>query len=274
MREPTKQFDEEYLGVLRQIFEKGIDHEDRTGTGRRSLNSVQMCFDITEEFPLLTTKRVNFKAVVNEFIWMVLRGSVDVNWLNERGHTFWDEWKGDDGTIGPGYGKQFRDCKGVDQVEQVVDSIKNDPYSSRHIISLWQPDEIVDMMLPPCHGVVIQFFVEKGESGEPEWLSCQMYQRSGDFFLGIPFNIAFYSLFTKVLAYATGLKPKSFSHIVGDAHIYLNHLEQVEEQLTRTPKSYPYVLIAGAPENLSFFWEDIVVVGYNPHPAIKAPISI
>lgn len=272
---PSKEFDKVYLEALKSVLLEGNDHEDRTGTGRRSCFGLQMKYDISDKFPLLTTKKVNFKAVVNELVWMVCLGSTDVNWLNEQGHTFWDEWKGEDGTIGPGYGKQFRNCKGVDQVQSVIDSIKNDPYSARHIISLWQPDEIESMELPPCHGLVVQFFVEAGCTGQPEWLSCQMYQRSGDMFLGVPFNIAFYSLLTKVIGNLSGLKPKTFSHIIGDAHIYLNHKAQVLEQLSREPTDYPEVVIKRELESVNdFTFEDIEVRGYNPLPAIKAPISI
>jgi len=266
----TRNFDNEYLRVLRDVLVYGSDSPDRTGTGRRRLFSQTMKFDIAGEFPFLTTKKVNTKAIINELVWMVALGSTDVNWLNEQGHTFWDEWKLEDGTIGKGYGKQFRDCKGVDQVKRVIKSLKEDPYGSRHVISLWQPDEIDDMALPPCHGVHIQFFVEDGDK-----LSCQMVQRSGDMFLGVPFNIAFYSLLTRLIAQLTGMYAKELALTIVDAHIYLNHIDQVKEQLTRKPKPYPYVLISPHVKDIDDFrLEDVEILGYDPHPAIKAPISV
>lgn len=266
---PTRKFDEEYLRVLREILIYGEDKEDRTGTGTRSLFGTQMKFDITTEFPFLTTKKVNTKAVINELCWMVAKGSTDVNWLKDRGHTFWDDWTLKDGTIGPGYGKQFRNCKGIDQVKNVIRAIRTDPNSRRHIISLWQPDEIDEMVLPPCHGLVVQFSVSEGK-----YLSCQMYQRSGDFFLGVPWNIAFYSLLTRVVAQLVGLQAKHFIHSVGDAHIYSNHINQVKEQIGRKPKEYPFVVINGALRNIDDLeFEDFEIIGYDPHPTIKAPIS-
>ena len=266
----TQEFDNEYLRVLRDVLVYGKDCTDvRTEVGRRRLFSQHMKFDISAEFPLLTTKKVNYKAVFNELVWMVAMGSTDVNWLNEQGHTFWDEWKLEDGTIGKGYGKQFRDCKGVDQVANVIKSIKETPHSTRHVISLWQPDEIPEMSLPPCHGVFIEFFVEEG------MLSCHMTQRSGDMFLGVPFNIAFYSMLTRVIAQLTGLLADEFSHLVVDAHIYLNHIDQVKEQLTRKPKAYPFVLISPTLRKIDdFVLDDVTVIGYNSHSHIKAPVSI
>lgn len=266
MRTATKEFDNEYLQVMHNILNHGVDSPDRTGTGRRRLFDQTMKFDISEEFPLLTTKKVNFKAVVNELVWMVSLGSTDVAWLNEQGHTFWDEWKLEDGTIGKGYGKQFRDCKGVDQISSVLSSLKEDPYGTRHVISLWQPDEIPEMALPPCHGVHVQFFVEDDQ------LSCKMIQRSGDWFLGVPFNIAFYSLLTKVLAQLTGLKAKEMSMTVIDAHLYKDHLTQAKKQLSRVPKPYPTVEVEVQDIN-NLRWEDVTVKNYDPHPHIKAPIS-
>jgi thymidylate synthase len=270
VQEATRKFDEEYLRVLKDILVYGKDSPDRTGTGRRRLFSQHMKFDIAGEFPFLTTKKINTKAVINEFLWMVVEGSTDVKWLQERGHTFWDGWAFEDGTIGKGYGKQFRDCKGVDQVRKVIESIKTDPYSTRHVISLWQPDELDGMALVPCHGVFIEFFVEDGK-----WLNCHMTQRSGDFFLGVPWNIAFYSLFTRVIAKLTGLVAKEFSHLVVDAHIYLNHIEQVKEQLTRKAKPYPFLMISPHPKDIDeFTFDDFMIIGYDPQPAIKAPISV
>ncbi|MGB2264136.1 MAG: thymidylate synthase [Glaciecola sp.] len=269
MKQPTRNFDDEYLRVLRDVLIYGKDTPDRTGTGTRRLFGPQMEFDIEGQFPLLTTKKINYKAVINELVWMVSLGSTDVKWLQDQGHTFWDDWCHEDGTIGPGYGKQFRDCKGVDQVKAVVNSIKKDPYGRRHVISLWQPDEIEDMALPPCHGLVIQFFVE-----DDKYLSCKMYQRSGDMFLGVPWNIAFYSLLTRLIAQLAGLTAKTFIHTIGDAHIYLNHIDQVKEQLTRKPKPYPYLVIGGDLHSIDDFrYECVQVIGYDPHPSIKAEIS-
>lgn len=266
----SKEFDKEYLRVLRDVLVYGKDSPDRTGTGRRRLFSQHMKYDITEGFPLLTTKRINYKAVFNELVWMICLGSTDVKWLNEQGHTFWDEWKLPDGTIGKGYGKQFRDCKGVDQVKSVINSIRKDPHSTRHCISLWQPDELDEMALVPCHGVFIEFFVE-----EDKYLNLHMTQRSGDMFLGVPFNIAFYSLFLRLVAQLTGYQAKEFSHIICDAHIYLNHIDQVKEQLERKPKTYPRLLINGALKSIDDFrFDDVFLTDYKPHPAIKAPISI
>lgn len=266
----TRNFDEEYLRVLREVLIYGKDKEDRTGTGTRSLFGTQMKFDIEGPFPFLTTKKINTKAVINELVWMVSKGSTDVTWLQEQGHTFWDAWCFEDGSIGPGYGKQFRDCNGIDQVKTVINSIKKNPDSRRHIISLWQPDEIEDMALPPCHGLVVQFYVEDGKH-----LSCQMYQRSGDLFLGIPWNIAFYSLLTRIIAQLCGLTAKEFVHTIGDAHIYLDHIDQVKEQLTRKPKPYPFVLIGGDLHNIDdFCLESVQIIGYDPHPPIEAAISV
>lgn len=267
--QPTKEFDNEYLALLREVLVYGQDTADRTGTGTRTLFGQQMKFDISGQFPLLTTKRINIKAVVNELVWMVCKGSTDVKWLQEQGHTFWNEWAFEDGTIGPGYGKQFRDCKGVDQVAEVIKSIKDNPHSRRHIISLWEPDEIDEMALPPCHGLIVQFYVRGN------YLDCQMYQRSGDAFLGIPWNIAFYSLLTKLIARLTGYQAGHFIHAIGDAHIYLNHIDQVKEQLTRKPRPYPYLQIAGNFKDINDFNYDMVFVnGYDPHPPIKAEISV
>lgn len=263
-------FDEEYFRVIRKILSDGERKEDRTGTGTISIFGEQMRFNLEDTFPFLTTKKVNTKAVINELIWMVTKGSTDVTWLQDRGHTFWDEWAFEGGSIGPGYGKQFRDCKGYDQVQQVISDIRSNPYSRRHIISLWQPDEISQMALPPCHGLIIQFNVSQG--GE---LSCQMYQRSGDMFLGVPWNIAFYSLLTKVIAQITGLKAKEFVHVLGDAHVYLNHLDQIDEQLSREAKSYPTVDIHAGLNNIDDFeFDDVLILGYDPHPMIAAPVSI
>lgn len=267
--EPTKEFDNEYLSLLRKVLIYGQDSPDRTGTGTRSLFGHQMKFDISGQFPLLTTKAVNFRAVVNELVWMVCKGSTDVSWLQEQGHTFWNEWEKEDGTIGPGYGKQFRDCKGVDQVSGLISGLKSNPHGRRHIISLWEPSDIELMALPPCHGLIIQFYVRGG------YLDCKMYQRSGDMFLGVPWNIAFYSLFTKIIARLTGYQAGNFIHSLGDAHIYLNHIDQVKEQLTRKPKPYPYVQIAGNFKDINEFNYDMVFLNnYDPYPPIKAEISV
>lgn len=266
----TKEFDNEYLRVLRDVLIEGSDTEQvRTKHGRRRLPHQHMKFDISQDFPLLTTKKVNYKAAFNELVWMVCLGSTDVKWLNDQGHTFWDEWKLDDGTIGKGYGKQFRNCKGVDQINSVLNSLKTDPYGSRHVISLWQPDEIEDMALPPCHGAHIQFTVT-GNS-----LNLHMTMRSADMFLGVPFNIAFYALMCRIFAQRLGLDCGEFSLFMVDCHIYINHIEQVKEQLTRKPKPYPFLLINPAVHSINDYRiDDFRVVGYDSHPFIKAEVSV
>lgn len=272
----------QYLELLKDVLENGAGRDDRTGTGTLSVFGRQMRFDLSEGFPIVTTKKIFWRGIVEEFLWMVVRGSIDVTELEDRGVKFWSAWKKDNGTIGPGYGEQFRSQKHlcnngrgglhrieIDQVSDVIDSIKNNPNSRRHIISLWNPRDIPDMALPPCHGNLIQFYVEDGK------LSCQMYQRSGDCLLGVPFNIAFYSLMTHVIAQLRGLGVGDFVHTLGDTHIYNNHIAQVEEQLTREPKSLPSIWINPLVTSIDDFTaDDFKLIGYEHHPAIKAPIAV
>ena len=267
-----------YLDLLRLVRDHGEERRDRTGVGTRSVFGAQARFDLRERFPLLTTKKVHWKSVVYELLWF-LRGDTNVNWLRERGVTIWDEWADANGDLGPVYGHQWRhwpagmDAQGnartIDQIARVVASIKKSPHSRRHIVTAWNPADVEKMALPPCHAL-FQFYVStRGE------LSCQLYQRSADLFLGVPFNIASYALLTLMMAQACDLKPGEFVHTFGDLHLYLNHLEQVETQLARTPKAPPRVRLNPAIKNLEDFkFEDFELLEYDPHPGIKAPIAV
>jgi thymidylate synthase len=270
----------QYLNLLRRIRDKGVVKGDRTGTGTISIFGYQMRFDLREGFPILTTKKVNFKAVVHELLWM-LRGETNIRSLQEAGVHIWDEWADDNGDLGPVYGKQWRSwafpdvwhpdgVDFIDQIANVVESIKNNPESRRHIVTAWNPAEVEEMALPPCH-LLFQFYVVDGN------LSCHMYQRSADVFLGVPFNIASYALLTHLVARECGLEPREFIHSFGDVHIYLNHEDQVSEQLTRSPRRLPSLDISAVDplECLSGIEPDsISLVGYAPYPAIKAPVSV
>lgn len=262
-----------YLDLVRDILGSGIDRDDRTGVGARSVFGRQMRFDLSAGFPLLTTKRVHFKSIVVELLWF-LRGDTNVRWLQERGVTIWDEWADPEtGDLGPVYGKQWRswaapDGRSIDQIVRLIDGLKSNPHSRRHIVSAWNPADVDDMALPPCH-CLFQFFVAEGR------LSCQLYQRSADVFLGVPFNIASYALLTHMLARTIGLEPGEFVHTLGDAHLYANHFEQARMQLTRTPRTSPRLVLNPAVSDLfSFLPEDIGLEGYDPHPVIKAPIAV
>jgi thymidylate synthase len=260
-----------YLDLLADIIAHGERREDRTGTGTLSVFGRQMRFDLAAGFPLLTTKRVHFKSIVLELIWF-LSGRTNVRWLQERGCTIWDEWADADGELGPVYGRQWRswaapDGRSIDQIAGVARSIRENPNSRRHIVSAWNPAEVDDMALPPCH-CLFQFYVAGGR------LSCQLYQRSADMFLGVPFNIASYALLTAMVARVTGLEPGEFIHTLGDAHLYLNHLDQARLQLDRAPLAFPRVELAARDDLFAFEPEDIVLRGYRPHPAIKAPIAV
>src|SRR5687768_8861686 len=240
--------EEQYLDLLRLILETGVDRGDRTGTGTRSIFGHQMRFDLSQGFPLLTTKKVHLKSIVYELLWF-LRGETNVRWLQERGVTIWDEWAAADGELGPVYGSQWRswpDGKGgsIDQIAGVVESIRTKPESRRHIVTAWNPAEVDEMALPPCH-CLFQFYVAEGR------LSCQLYQRSGDVFLGVPFNIASYALFTMMVAQVTGLQPGEFVHSLGDVHLYANHFEQAKLQMSRQPKPLPAMKIN--PDRTSIF---------------------
>ena len=264
--------EQQYLDLLRLILETGVDRADRTGTGTRSIFGHQMRFDLAQGFPLLTTKKLHVKSVIYELLWF-LRGDTNVRWLQERGVKIWDEWADENGDLGPVYGSQWRswpDGRGgtIDQIAHVAQSIKTRPDSRRHIVTAWNPAEVDDMALPPCH-CLFQFYVAEGR------LSCQLYQRSADIFLGVPFNIGSYALLTLMMAQVTGLKPGEFIHSFGDVHLYSNHVQQAHEQLRRMPKPLPRLTLN--PERHSIFefeFEDFTLTGYDPHPHIKAEVAV
>lgn len=262
----------QYLDLLRDILAHGVEKGDRTGTGTKSVFGRQMRFDLQQGFPLLTTKKVHTRSILHELLWFI-QGGTNVGYLRENGVTIWDEWADDAGNLGPVYGKQWRSWETaqgetVDQLQQVIGAIKKDPDSRRHIVSAWNVGEIPQMALPPCH-VLFQFYVAEGR------LSCQLYQRSADVFLGVPFNIASYSLLTMMVAQVTGLKPGEFIHTFGDAHLYLNHVDQARLQLSRTPRALPTMEIDPSVTDIDGFrYEHFKLVGYDPHPAISAPIAV
>jgi len=262
----------QYLELCRRILETGVLKEDRTGTGTRSVFGHQMRFDLAESFPLLTTKKVNIKAIVHELLWF-LRGETNIRSLNEAGVHIWDEWADADGELGPVYGRQWRswqtpDGGAIDQISRLIEGLKKEPWSRRHIVSAWNVADIDRMALAPCH-CLFQFYVAGGR------LSCQLYQRSADVFLGVPFNIASYSLLTLMIAQVCGLAAHEFVHTMGDAHIYRNHVEQVETQLTREPRALPRIrLNPDVRDIFSFRFDDVVLEGYQPHPPLKGAISV
>ena len=262
----------QYLDLLATVLERGATKTDRTGTGTKSLFGAQMRFDLAESFPLLTTKKLHLKSIVYELLWF-LSGDTNVRWLQDRGVSIWDEWADDKGELGPVYGYQWRhwrtpDGREIDQIRQVVDSIRNKPDSRRHIVTAWNPADVDRMALPPCHAL-FQFYVADGK------LSCQMYQRSADLFLGVPFNIASYALLTLMVAQVTKLVPGDFVLTLGDAHLYLNHLDQAREQLQRSARPFPRMRLNPAVEEVfGFRYEDFTLEGYDPHPAIKALIAV
>ncbi|MFZ3416032.1 thymidylate synthase [Arthrobacter sp. 3Tela_A] len=261
-----------YEDLLRDILAHGTPKSDRTGTGTRSVFGRQMRFDLSESFPLITTKRVHFKSVALELLWF-LRGDSNVRWLQERGVTIWDEWADDDGELGPVYGVQWRswptpDGGQIDQIAKLIDGLKNNPDSRRHIVTAWNPAEVENMALPPCHAM-FQFYVADGK------LSCQLYQRSADTFLGVPFNIASYALLTLMVAQQVGLAPGEFVWTGGDVHVYDNHLDQVTEQLSRSPFPYPKLRLRRKPASIfDYELDDFEVLDYQHHPGIKAPIAV
>ncbi len=262
----------QYLDLLDHVMQHGVEKRDRTGTGTISTFGYQMRFDLSGGFPLMTTKKLHLKSIIYELLWF-LQGSTNVKYLQDNGVRIWNEWADADGNLGPVYGYQWRswpaaDGTHIDQIASVVSSLKTNPDSRRHIVSAWNPGEINKMALPPCH-ILFQFYVADGR------LSCQLYQRSADIFLGVPFNIASYSLLTLMMAQVTGYKPGEFIHTLGDAHIYLNHMEQVKLQLTREPLTLPVMkLNPGVTDILSFKYDDFTLEGYNPHPGIKGEISV
>jgi thymidylate synthase len=267
-----------YEDLLRDVMANGAAKSDRTGTGTRSVFGRQLRFDLGESFPLITTKRVHFKSVALELLWF-LRGDSNVRWLQERGVSIWNEWADDDGELGPVYGVQWRswptpDGGHIDQIAQVVEALKTNPDSRRHLVSAWNVSEISSMALPPCH-VFFQFYVTPGVDGGPGRLSCQLYQRSADTFLGVPFNIASYALLTLMVAQQTGLEPGEFIWTGGDVHVYDNHVEQVAEQLSREPYPYPRIELKRKPATIfDYALEDFEVVDYQHHPTIKAPVAV
>ena len=261
----------QYLDLLAEILAHGVERGDRTGTGALSVFGRQMRFDLARGFPLLTTKKLHAKSIIVELLWF-LRGETNVRWLQARGVSIWNEWADADGELGPVYGKQWRswaapDGRVIDQISQVVEAIRTNPNSRRHIVSAWNPADVEDMALPPCH-CLFQFFVADGR------LSCQLYQRSADMFLGVPFNIASYALLTHMIAQATGLRVGEFVHTLGDAHIYLNHRDQVALQLTREPGPMPTLVMAPKTDLFAFDYEDFRLEGYKAQPAIPAPIAV
>ena len=262
----------QYHDFLRHVLDQGIRKDDRTGTGTISMFGYQMRFDLSEGFPLLTTKKLHIKSIIYELLWF-LQGSTNIKYLNEHGVTIWDEWADENGELGPVYGKQWRSWETpegntIDQISQLISQIKTNPNSRRLIVSAWNVADLGEMALPPCHAF-FQFYVAGGR------LSCQLYQRSADIFLGVPFNIASYALFTMMVAQVCELEAGDFIHTFGDAHIYLNHLDQVHLQLSRDLLPLPQMKINPAVKNiLDFKFEDFELINYHPHPAIKAPIAV
>ena len=262
----------QYLDLLAEVLQNGARKTDRTGTGTLSVFGRQLRFNLADSFPLLTTKKLHTKSILYELLWF-LRGDTNIKWLQERGVSIWDEWADENGNLGPVYGYQWRHWRApegreIDQIERLISSLKTKPDSRRHIVTAWNPADVDEMALPPCHAL-FQFYVANGK------LSCQMYQRSADLFLGVPFNIASYAALTLMVAQVTDLKPGEFVLTLGDAHIYLNHLDQVREQLSRSPRPFPRLKLNPAiTELLDFRYEDFTLEGYDPHPAIKAPIAV
>jgi thymidylate synthase len=262
----------QYLDLLRHVLEHGADKADRTGTGTKSVFGWQMRFDLAEGFPLVTTKKLHLRSIVHELIWF-LRGETNTKYLRDNGVTIWDEWADAEGELGPVYGRQWRswscpDGRTVDQIAWVVDEIRRNPDSRRLIVSAWNVADLPKMALMPCH-TMFQFYVAGGK------LSCQLYQRSGDIFLGVPFNIASYALLTHMVAQATNLEPGDFVHTLGDAHLYSNHFEQAREQLSRSPRALPKLVLNPDVRSLfDFTYDDIAVAGYEPHAAIRAPVAV
>ena len=262
----------QYLDLMERVLKEGVEKRDRTGTGTLSVFGHQMRFDLAEGFPLVTTKKLHVKSIIYELLWF-LRGDTNVRWLNEHGVTIWDEWADEEGELGPVYGRQWRswpslDGHSIDQISRVVGEITGNPDSRRLIVTAWNPGEIEEMALPPCH-CLFQFYVGAGR------LSCQLYQRSADIFLGVPFNIASYALLTMMVAQVTGLKAGEFVHTFGDAHLYLNHLEQAREQLTRAPYPLPQMRINPKVRDIfAFRFEDFALENYQAHPHIKAKVAV
>ena len=264
--------DPQYLDLLRDVMENGVDRGDRTGTGTRSVFGRQLRVDLDEGFPLLTTKKLHLRSIVVELLWF-LRGDTNIAFLNENGVRIWNEWADENGDLGPVYGHQWRswsapDGRVIDQIAAVIEEIRTNPTSRRLVVSAWNPADVDRMALPPCH-CLFQFFVAEGR------LSCQLYQRSADIFLGVPFNIASYALLTMMIARVTGLKPGEFVHTFGDLHLYSNHVEQAREQLLREPRALPRMEIDPEPRAIDAFrFEHFALYGYDPAPHIRAPVAV
>lgn len=262
----------QYHDLLKHVLENGVEKKDRTGTGTKSVFGYQMRFNLEDGFPLLTTKKVHLKSIIHELLWF-LKGSTNVAYLHENKVSIWDEWADTDGNLGPIYGHQWRswtapDGTTIDQIHELIEMIKHNPDSRRMLVTAWNPGELKQMALPPCH-ILFQFYVAGNK------LSCQLYQRSADIFLGVPFNIASYSLLTLMIAQVTGLQPGEFIHTFGDAHIYLNHMEQVNLQLSRDFRPLPQMILNPDVKDINGFrYEDFTLTGYDPHPAIKAPVAV
>jgi thymidylate synthase len=261
----------QYLDLMQRVLTEGVEKRDRTGTGTRSIFGHQMRFDLARGFPLLTTKKLHLKSIIYELLWF-LRGDTNVKYLNDHGVTIWNDWADANGDLGPVYGRQWRswpapDGRVIDQMAEVVAEIRRNPSSRRLIVTAWNPADVDDMALPPCH-CLFQFHVAGGR------LSCQLYQRSADLFLGVPFNIASYALLTLMMAQATGYEPGEFVHVLGDAHLYLNHVDQAREQLVREPMPFPTLRLAPKTDLFAFEPEDVTLEGYRAHRSIKAPIAV
>ena len=269
---------QQYLDLMRHVLDKGHDKSDRTGTGTRSVFGWQMRFDLSEGFPVLTTKKLHLKSIIHELLWF-LQGDTNIKYLQDNGVRIWDEWADENGDLGPVYGKQWRrwetpDGRLVDQISQLVHSLKHNPDSRRHIVSAWNPGDVDEMALPPCH-CLFQFYVSPPAADGQRRLSCQLYQRSADIFLGVPFNIASYALLTLMLAQVCGYQPGEFVHTFGDAHLYANHFEQARLQLTRSPRPLPTMWINPEVKDIfAFRFEDFRLDGYDPHPHIAAPVAV
>ena len=273
---PADHPERQYLNLLRDILDNGVRRDDRTGTGTLGVFGRQMRFDLSKGFPVLTTKKLHLRSIIVELLWF-LRGETNIGWLKDNGVRIWDEWADAEGELGPVYGKQWRswttpDGRVIDQIEKLVHGLKTNPNSRRHIVTAWNPADVDDMALPPCH-CLFQFFVAPNDKGGGK-LSCQLYQRSADVFLGVPFNIASYALLTMMLAQIVGLEPGDFVHTFGDAHLYLNHLEQAELQLTREPLPLPVMRIAPKTDLFAFELSDFTLEGYEAWPHIKAAVAV
>ena len=263
---------QQYLDLLARVLDSGVDRDDRTGTGTRAVFGHQMRFDLAAGFPLLTTKKLHIRSIIHELLWFV-SGDTNIRYLQDNGVSIWDEWADDNGDLGPVYGKQWRhwqtpDGREIDQLAELISMIKSNPESRRLMLTAWNPADVPHMALPPCH-CLFQFHVAKGR------LSCQLYQRSADIFLGVPFNIASYALLTHMIARICGLKPGEFVHVLGDAHLYSNHFDQAREQLSRTPGALPQLVIHRTPDSIDeFHFDDFEITGYDAQPHIAAPIAV